>query len=1038
MNNNPKVSILCLAYNQESLIKQTLDSFIMQKTNFDFEIIIHDDASTDKTPDIIREYQNKYPKIIRPIFQKENQFSKGVRGILMKFVLPKASGKYIAICDGDDFFIDKNKLQLQVDFLEKNKDYTICFHQVNVSHEKNEKENFAYPRKEEVKKIGIKELLRGNFIPNCSVMYRRIDYSKIPISNLMPADWYLHLYHARSGKIGFIDRIMSVYRSHSDGIWWDFSNNYKEHIFKNGASGLTMYCELLNLFHDNDEYVAIIVKNFHLLLGEIISIDRERGVKVVKKLLPDFSGNMPDILIESAIEIEDLSKKEENVSEIREEVVLLREELREKKNSLKEKEEIINSIISSRGWRLIEKMRRYYRLRKNPIILTKIIVMDVGRRMISPRLRSILNRLIYKYLTKKKYIINEKWGYEKPLISIVIPFYNSGATIDETVGSVLRQTFQDFECFIIDGGSTEEESIKKLKKIKHPKIQTIHQENQGVAVARNTGIAKTRSRYVMCLDSDDQIDPTYIEKGLLALESDPNHGIFTVDMEVFGIRSGIYRFPDFDPLLIYGVDNPVVTAAIFRKDAWKLAGGYKRDIGYEDWEYWVSLVEKGFWPKHIPETIFRYRTANKSRFTEDSKKHYENIDNLKKLHPHFISEIKKIKRKRLFKKYLITQDSALVNVSRSNQYAPRSSKKGILIAIPWMTFGGAETLICNYCSQIKNDFDISFVTGLESKHEWEYKFKEITTNIYHLSNLFDDKSLYLEFFSNYIKTRDIDVLHIIHNNFVYEFLPELKKRFPKLKIIVTLFNDFAVHFNGALEYDKYIDVFTSDNNKVVRSLKEKMTDTKKRFYIFPNATDCHNVFNPQLFNREEQRKSLNVGRDDLAVFFIGRLSSEKKPDVFLDVAKNVLKQEKNIKFFMIGDGPMKESLLKNISEINDPSPSLTYLGYQSEIPKYLSAADVFVLPSIVEGFPLSIVEAMSMRTVVIASDVGAISDVIENGKEGFIVTPASTEEITEKILLINKDKKIMDTINDRARTAVEEKYSTVILGNNYKRLYEEK
>ncbi|KKQ94460.1 MAG: Glycosyl transferase family 2 [candidate division CPR2 bacterium GW2011_GWC2_39_10] len=892
---------------------------------------------------------------------------------------------------GDDDLLPENSLSLRADFIKKNPGIDWFYGKGDWINEKGEKIAVEF-QSEYFDKFLYERMLIHNRVHGGTPTVKRGLYQKVrwPEWLKRSEDYFVWLELLRPEnkfKVGFLGEVIYVYRWHQDMHTLDYLYNSEK-------------------------------------------------LQKKKELNNQIKGLHPDNLLFFVNEIEKVEKEKNEIWRVfqeSQELTLIKE--REKENEIAGLKNELQRITTSRGWRFIEKMRKYYRLRKNPIILIKLIVKGIGRKIINPRLRRILNRLIYNYLTRKIYLKNEEWGHENPLISIVIPFYSGAETIGETINSVLGQTFQDFECLIVNA-STQEKSVKKLNEIKHPKIQIIHQENQGVAVARNTGVAKARGKYVMCLDDDDIIDPTYIEKGLLALESDPNYGIFTVDMEVFGERSGIYQFPDFDPLLIRGVDNPIVTAAIFRKVAWERTGGYKQDIGYEDWEYWVSLVEKGFWPKHIPETIFRYRTANKSRFKKDSKKHYENIDNLKKLHPHFISEIKKIKRKRLFKKYLITQDSALVNVSRSKQYAPRSSKKGILIAIPWMTFGGAETLIYNYCGQIKEDFDISFVTGLESKHEWEYKFKEITSNIYHLANLFDDKSLYLEFFSNYIKTRDIDVLHIIHNNFVYEFLPELKKRFPKLKIIVTLFNDFAVHFNGALDCSKYIDVFTSDNNKVVKSLKEKIPNTKKRFYVFPNATDCYGVFNPQLFNREEQRKSLNVSGDDLAVFFIGRLSSEKKPDTFLDVAGNILKKEKNIKFFMIGDGPMKESLLKKISEINDPN--LTYLGYQSQIPKYLSAADVFVLPSIVEGFPLSIVEAMSMRTVVIASDVGAISDVIESGKEGFVVTPASVEEITEKILLINKDKEIMGAISDRARAAVEEKYSTVILGNNYKRLYEEK
>ena len=115
--NNPLVSICTLVYNQEKFLKQYLEGIFLQKTTFSFEILIHDDASTDNSENIIREYQALYPDIIKPIIQTENQYSKGV-DINLTYNFPRVKGKYIAICEGDDYWTDPLKLQKQVDFLE--------------------------------------------------------------------------------------------------------------------------------------------------------------------------------------------------------------------------------------------------------------------------------------------------------------------------------------------------------------------------------------------------------------------------------------------------------------------------------------------------------------------------------------------------------------------------------------------------------------------------------------------------------------------------------------------------------------------------------------------------------------------------------------------------------------------------------------------------------------------------------------------------------------------------------------------------------
>ncbi|MBQ1636007.1 MAG: glycosyltransferase family 2 protein, partial [Bacteroidales bacterium] len=123
------VTVICLAYNHGPYIRDALEGFVMQKTAFPFEVIVHDDASTDDTPRIIREYASRYPDIIRPVFQTENQYSKGVP-ISQTFLFPLVKGRYVALCEGDDYWTDPLKLSRQVEALEANPGVDICTHKV--------------------------------------------------------------------------------------------------------------------------------------------------------------------------------------------------------------------------------------------------------------------------------------------------------------------------------------------------------------------------------------------------------------------------------------------------------------------------------------------------------------------------------------------------------------------------------------------------------------------------------------------------------------------------------------------------------------------------------------------------------------------------------------------------------------------------------------------------------------------------------------------------------------------------------------------
>ncbi len=207
----PLVSICTLTYNHAPYLRECLDSLLMQKTNFAFEILINDDKSTDETQDIIKEYQAKYPKIIKPLFQEENQYSQGKRGMDALFVFPRAKGKYLAICEGDDYWTDELKLQKQVDFLEQNPDYTICFHDVNIlNNGKFRKRNIPRGRR---KNFTIEKLLKGSFIANVSVMYRNVvkEYPEWYFECAF-TDYPTHLLHAMQGKIHRITETMAVYR----------------------------------------------------------------------------------------------------------------------------------------------------------------------------------------------------------------------------------------------------------------------------------------------------------------------------------------------------------------------------------------------------------------------------------------------------------------------------------------------------------------------------------------------------------------------------------------------------------------------------------------------------------------------------------------------------------------------------------------------------------------------------------------------------------------------------------------------------------
>ncbi len=218
------VSICCVTYNHEKFIRQCLDGFVMQKTNFKYEVLVHDDASTDATAKIVEDYQNKYPQLFRCVYQKENQFYK--QNTLVDILFKMSKGKYIAMCEGDDYWIDPYKLQKQVDVLEKNQNISLVYSNAKIdSDEKGDYINdplfFSgdYP-KDPIKKQAF--FLNNNYaILTLSVMFRSEFFGvedKIAMKKFATGDLPIYIILSSKGDFYYINEEMVVYNDHGGGI----------------------------------------------------------------------------------------------------------------------------------------------------------------------------------------------------------------------------------------------------------------------------------------------------------------------------------------------------------------------------------------------------------------------------------------------------------------------------------------------------------------------------------------------------------------------------------------------------------------------------------------------------------------------------------------------------------------------------------------------------------------------------------------------------------------------------------------------------
>ncbi len=222
MSNEIMVSVICNAYNHGKYIKDALEGFVTQQTTFPFEILVHDDASTDDTADIIREYEAKYPELIKPIYQTENQYSKKIN-INKAYQVSRAQGKYIAFCEGDDYWTDPMKLQKQFDFMEANPEYALC----TCSTDWYNMRSGVVENKCRVEKdmdVSLEEIIlekHGRIFQYASYFLKKEIFCEFPEwrSKFPIGDYPIAIHCALSGKVRMLSDCMSVYRYYSEGSW---------------------------------------------------------------------------------------------------------------------------------------------------------------------------------------------------------------------------------------------------------------------------------------------------------------------------------------------------------------------------------------------------------------------------------------------------------------------------------------------------------------------------------------------------------------------------------------------------------------------------------------------------------------------------------------------------------------------------------------------------------------------------------------------------------------------------------------------------
>ena len=705
--------------------------------------------------------------------------------------------------------------------------------------------------------------------------------------------------------------------------------------------------------------------------------------------------------------------------------------------SLNAYEQSLNEILASRTFRLAGIFRDAVHSGKGLLVLPLRLVWFGLPASMKAILNPVVDWFKFRLIAAKPEqltIRNRRWPSGKPLVSIVIPCYNYGRFVEEAVDSVVAQTFPDLEIIVINDGSDDPDTITILKNLNKPKTRVMHQRNLKLPAARNRGIRKARGKYICCLDADDKLAATYIEKCVYRMETE-GIDICGCLQQNFGDDQSLLHPGEFNLRSLLEA-NHMINAAVFRKAHWKKIGGFdesltyrKRDnndsirkvskdagqngvlepvfFGYEDWEFWIRMAAEGARAAIIPEPLFFYRKHGRSMIDSSLEKHQDIISEIQKKHAGILKKSRSPRSCPVCDRF--------VNLVKY-PYKPSDKKKNLLIAMPFLTLGGAETVISRIAGHlVEKGFHITLITTnfvepeMADTTPW---FEVSTSEIYHLPR-FLNESEWKDFIFYLITTRRIDIAWVIGSSFFYGLMPEIISYFPNICIVDMLFNTVG-HTGSNRQYNYCIDINLTENQEVKQWLIDHGEDPE-RIVTCINGVDV-TAYSPLMKKSEDM--ILKSGKDySMIVGFCGRFSEEKGPDYFLEIVGQ-MESDDDIGFIMIGDGPLFQKTLDHI-QARGLADRIHCFGMVNDVRPCLGDCDVLVLPSRVDGRPNAVLQALAMGVPVVASRVGALPEIIQDGSNGFLCQVGHIDEFVSHIKMLSSDPRLRANLGQNARRYAE-------------------
>ena len=583
-------------------------------------------------------------------------------------------------------------------------------------------------------------------------------------------------------------------------------------------------------------------------------------------------------------------------------------------------------------------------------------------------------------------------------VSIVTPYYNTEDFFVETFVALQAQSLQNWEWVIVDDGSSDADSLARLAHVAQTdnRVKVIHQTNAGPGAARNTSFKHTQGRYVCLLDSDDMLEPTYLEKCVWFLDSNPEFSFCNSYSVVFGEQEYLWT-TGFERGVAHLQANSGPPISVIRRAAYADAGGFDESIrfGHEDWDFWLAMAKAGHWGYTLREYLQWYRKRGNGRFEQIMRSGNVNDEFEKLIHRKYEGLEKSFPNPQ--RSHPSPYETLETAHPVSNPLQRNASGRRILFLLPWMVTGGADRVNLDLVEGlVARGHDITICATLVADHQWEDQFSRFTPDIFVLPNILRPAD-YPRFLAYLIASRQIDTVVVTGSTLGYHMLPYLRAVSPGVAFVDMCHVEEPHWLNGGhprfgVGYQEALDLNIVTTRHLAQWMQASGADATRIRVMYTGIRSVQTAHRAEL--RAQIRRELGIAEAMPIIVFAGRICAQKRPAVLAEILKQARDQGLVFQALIIGNGELKltfEGLLKQHSLL----AHVTMLGSVSHHRwlNILVAADIFLMPSQYEGISIALLEAMAAGVVPVVAKVGGQEEIV--AADAGVLVAHSAHEVSD-------------------------------------------